>query len=533
MDRYRIMIVDDESDKREGIVSQIDWDALGYEVVAQAEHGNDALEKIEGRELDVVLTDIMMPFMDGLEMCSRLLKNYPALKIIIITGFNEFSYAKEAIRLNAVEYVLKPVNVEELTGILRKVHASIDENVAQKRDIEALQRSYDETLPLQRERFLSELLWGIVPEDDIPAQLASYELGIRDKTSYAVAVFEVRHSKRESPLVEWPLVPMSMRQIIFEQLDGKCAFEIVTGSAFIIAITAWDRENPIEDLLRVANEVCSECARVLELEVTAGVGRSRSAVDQIHGAFIEAKSALEYKAVVGGGSAIYIQDMEQERSDWPSFDKNSEQMLLSAIRFGSPEQLERIIDDILGRASECGEIEQQGYLLSVVNALYGIIQAHDLQNDPSVTEKLRGLMSLPAGWSAGAEMRGVLYELCQSISRRISARRATAARKLAEAAKQFIDEHYQDADLSVDRLCDFLHVSQSYFSTVFRQETGSSYVQYLTEVRMTHAVRLLQETDDKTYIIARKVGYEDPNYFSHVFKKRFGTSPVKYRSGSN
>jgi len=122
-----------------------------------------------------------------------------------------------------------------------------------------------------------------------------------------------------------------------------------------------------------------------------------------------------------------------------------------------------------------------------------------------------------------------MYDICVHMSEYLRAQRETAARNLAREARAFIDAHYQEHDLSVDRVCDYLHVSPSYFSTVFRKETGAAYVQYLTELRLNKAVELLLSTDCKTYEIARQVGYDEPNYFSYVFKKRFGVSPMRYR----
>ena len=123
MDLYRIILVDDEEEVRKSIIRKIDWQSVGFTVVGDAENGEDALEKIENLEPDVVLTDIRMPYMDGLTLAEKIRQKYPSMKIVIFSGYDDFEYAKRAIKLNVTEYILKPVNVEELTAILKKIQA--------------------------------------------------------------------------------------------------------------------------------------------------------------------------------------------------------------------------------------------------------------------------------------------------------------------------------------------------------------------------------------------------------------------------
>ena len=525
MDIYKIMIVDDEADVRNGIVEQIDWESLGFEVATVAENGQDALDKAESCNLDVVLTDIKMPFMDGLTMCEQLSKTHPAVKFIILTGFDEFEYAQSAVRLNVTEYVLKPVNVEELTGILRRIRGILDENAAHMRDIEALREKYLSALPRLRERVLNDLIWGILPQSTAAEQLERYDIHIMKNRYCMAAIFDVRKG-REEPAISWELVPLSVKQTISGQLKGICAYEVLIGSAEIILLTSWKEENPVEQMISIVSKICTECRRILNIDVTAGIGRCRDGALSLHESYIEARNALEYRSIVSG-NAIYIQDME--RGGGTQALEDHEKTLLSAIKFGTKEQIERQVRDIIGRIDLRSEWEQKIYLLSVFNTVYGIAAGYDLHSDASVQDSLRKMMRLPDDWKADEQAAEQLSEVCVLLGEHISEYRQTASKSLAEKAKEYIGEHFSESDLSVDRLCGHLHVSQSYFSTLFRTETGVSYIQYLTEIRMKKAVTLLQETDTKTYLIAEQVGYDDPNYFSHVFKKRFGVSPVKYR----
>ncbi|MDR0839889.1 MAG: response regulator [Christensenellaceae bacterium] len=530
MDIYKIMIVDDEADVREGIVRHIDWKKLGLSVVAEAENGQDALEKAEAQEIDIVLTDIKMPFMDGICMCEHLRELYPSIKIIFLTGFDEFDFAKAAIKLNAVEYILKPINVAELTEILRRVRALLDESNAQKRDMEALRQDYQNMLPLMRDRFLNELLWGIAPEDDLPARLAQHGIALGQSPYHVVAVFAVERAPGVDSAVARELAPISVKQLVEETLQGRCVYEAFLDSVSIVVITSWPNASPIAELMRLANEICLRSARVLGLLVTAGIGRPQSDLRDLHASHAGARASLEYKAAAGAGQAIYIGDMEQVTlDDAISFDSRSEQQLLSVIKFGTQEQLRRMLTGLLDQIDNSDAWERQAYLISVFNTVFRIVRRYKLHAENTVAEHMQMLLRAGDHWDDQEAMLNSLLQTCACIRDYISTQRATAAKTFVEEAKRYIGENYGDPTLSLERLCQRLHVSQTYFSAVFKQKTGMSYVQYLTETRLNRAVELLRETDEKTYIIAREVGYEEPNYFSYVFKKHYGLSPTQYR----
>ena len=158
MNLYRIILVDDEEEVRKSIIKKINWQAAGFKVVGDAENGQEALEKIELLEPDVVLTDIKMPYMDGLTLAGKIREKYPSIKMVIFSGFDDFEYAKQAIKFNVIEYILKPVNVEELTAILLKIKSNLDEEIAQRRDVNLLRENYRQSLPIIREHFLNDLI---------------------------------------------------------------------------------------------------------------------------------------------------------------------------------------------------------------------------------------------------------------------------------------------------------------------------------------------------------------------------------------
>ena len=235
---YKIMIVDDEAEVREAIKRKIDWKMLGFEIAADAENGRDALEKAETLELDVVLTDIKMPFMDGLELGAALAQRKPNLKLIVFSGFDAFEYAQEAIKLNVVEYVLKPVNAEELTAVLRRVRNLLDAEIAQKRNIEQLTEAYHKSLPLMREKFLQELLRGPMDPVEMLRQCDRFGIAVREGRQRIVAVCEIPPGAEGSGELSDELVSVSIRQMMDEVLRGRCHREIFFSLSSVIAVTS-------------------------------------------------------------------------------------------------------------------------------------------------------------------------------------------------------------------------------------------------------------------------------------------------------
>ena len=171
MKLYRIILVDDEEEVRKSIIRKIKWEENGFLVAGDAENGEDALEKIEALEPDLILTDIRMPYMDGLTLAERVRQKYPSMKIVIFSGYDDFEYAKQAIKLNVTEYILKPVNVEELTAILKKIKANLDQEIEQKRNVSLLRENYIKSLPILREQFLNELVNAPVASETVETRL--------------------------------------------------------------------------------------------------------------------------------------------------------------------------------------------------------------------------------------------------------------------------------------------------------------------------------------------------------------------------
>ncbi|WAJ25630.1 response regulator [Lacrimispora xylanolytica] len=535
MDLYSIILVDDEEEVRKSIIKKIEWQAAGFHVVGDAENGEDAMEKIEMLEPDVVLTDIRMPYMDGLQLAEKVRQRYPSMKVVIFSGYDDFEYAQRAIKLNVSEYILKPVNVEELTSILKRIKENLDLEIEEKRNLSRLREKYRKSLPIIREQFFNELIHKNLKKDLAEQKLREYDIPILGARKWMLAAIDVEEGDVVESLSlhsEEELIPISVMQIVREKLEGYCRFALFQSAseADMVVITALDEDNSITGLTDVLGDICKETKRILKVPVTIGIGHSCEDISGIPKAYQSAVDALGYKAIAGNGSTIYINDMEPVGSGKLEFDSLTEGELISAIKFGPEEKIESSVKNIMEKmkTAKVHFRQQQIYMIGIFNSIIQMMQQYDLALEDIMGEELESMVLFDK-LKKIEEFGQWLLRIAGKLNHLINQERDMTTRQVIQEAKQYILDNYQNPDLSVEMICRHLHMSPAYFSTVFKKETGQAYIAYLTEVRLNKAVELLNKTDDKTYIIASKVGYQEQNYFSYVFKKKFGVSPTRYR----
>lgn len=533
MSLYRIMLVDDEEEVRRAMIRQMDWERLGFTVAGDAENGQDALEKLEQLEPDVIMTDIRMPYMDGLTLVAKIREKYPFMKILIFSGYDDFEYAKQAIKFRVTEYILKPVNGEELAEILKRVKDSLDEEIEQRRNIDRLQERYENSLPVLRELFLNDLVSRTAGVSDIGPKCREYGIDFLDAGRWIAAVIHVEcmeQTEEQELSRHQELIPISVRALVEDHLKPYCRFAAFNSAEGITVIAAVDGCHSETGLINQLNDICKESRRMLGIAITIGVGCSCDRFQEICHSYQTAVDALGYRAIVGSGRTIYINDMEPVSRGKLQFQAKEEAELTTAIKFGKAEQIGGMLRELAARMDDAKvhANQYQVYMLTIVDCLIRLMQQYDLKMGEmfETEEHYADIIKRICRRESFAEE--VIPVACR-MNEALNQARDNTARKAIVEAKAYIQENYADPELSVDMLCRHLHMSPAYFSTVFKKETGQTYVNYLTEVRLQKAEKLLEETDDKTYEIAQKIGYQEQNYFSYVFKKRYGMSPTKYR----
>lgn len=543
----KLILVDDEEDVREGLIEQIDWERHGYIVTDRAENGHEAMEMIERSRPDVVVTDIQMPFMDGLQLAEWTRENYPLTKIIILTGYDEFEYARKAISLQIDEYVLKPFSSHELVEILLKVKEQIEAEVAQTENIYLLKAHYQRSLPILRELFLAELVTTRMSPEDIRKKCETFDLNLTEgfyitavispDTSISIAEASAEKSKKDVSLRNGNnrnLQLFAVRNIVDEISSSDFNLVFLAGEEVILITTGdQDVESMTKHTFQLLEVIREKVEKYLKLTVTVGVGAIRSAPDSLYLSYHEARQAVDYRLVLGNNRVIWIQDVESSRNSQAvmTLDERNEQRLIRSIKVGTEEDRSLVISSMFEeRARGAASIQDyQIYWLEIVALILRLTKENGTNPQELFGSEMNSLVEITS-FTGPDDLKNRLKMICDKLACNYESERHFSTRNAVEEAKAFIHKNYADSDLSIGSVCKLLHISTGYFSAIFKKETKMTFVTYLMQVRMDAAKEMLLTTTLKAFEIAEKSGFSDPNYFSFCFRKTFGLSPKEYRA---
>lgn len=531
MSQYSILFVDDEKEIYQNIENKLEWESMGFSVAGYAENGMEALELAERLHPDVLLVDVEMPDMDGLSLCAKLIRSTQRkIRTIFLSESEKMEYLREAIRLGSEAYIQKPVCLGELQEALVKIKNSLDKEREVERTLDKLNRYHRKSLPQMKEYFIMSLLKGRIREEQIEEMNAEYEVYLY-APYYAVAVLKMDGEGKE----HWEssrkeILASSLKQIIDENIPKEFRTYSMVSDDSVVVILMLESKGYFNRAVREMDQICRLAEKILEVNVTAGIGWVADTLGGLPESWKAALEAVEYRMFLGANRAYCISEVQPGANEEFSMDEQIAAQLLKDIKLGKEEELASDIDVLVEhlRGKKISVYKYQFIVIEIIMELVKLARTYRVKPEIifgerfDVLQRIREFISLE-------EMGQWLKGLCLTLRASVRRERKDSAKLLVESAKQFIHENYMDSTLSVEVLCTHLNVSAAYFSTIFKRETGKSFVTYLTGVRMEAARELLNNTEDKTYVISAKVGYPEPNYFSYVFKKQFGIAPSRYR----
>lgn len=384
---YKLILVDDEEEVRKGIVRKIEWGKYGFEIAGEAENGKEALDIAEKVNPDVVITDIKMPFMDGMRLSEELKEKFPTAKVVILTGFDEFEFARKAIKLNVIEYILKPISSQELIEVLKRIKSKLDEEIEQKEDIQKLKDYYSKSLPILREKFLTTLITNRLNKEEIVEKSTNYGIYLKGN-SFLVSVISIdfntiektdeyiENSKDEKFNVseDKELVKFAVLNISEEILGKHNGGIVFIHNDYLVVIASSVDEKCgklVNKCMSMLEEIRLCMEKYLHFTVTIGIGSVCNSVTELSNSYNNAISALDYRMLLGNNRVIYIADVEPNRMERVIFDELKEHSLASTIKIGTVTEIVEIIDNLFKEIidSKASFKEYQVYLLEMLTTI--------------------------------------------------------------------------------------------------------------------------------------------------------------------
>lgn len=531
---YNILIVDDESFVRSSIVSKIQWNQLGFQVIGEAENGLEALDLLEKNTVHVVMTDIRMPFMDGLGLSQQMKKDYPNTKVIFLTGFDDFEYAKEAVNLNIYRYILKPVTAKELTAMVEELKEQLDEEFREKKNVDILRRHLSLSKPYVEERLWSMLLTDQISSKDFISQLNNLDLPLNEG-QYGVSTMVVKEKELlESELFQMPkdheILKFAIHNIIKEIL-GRLEPNSLSfiHQQHIIICHQIESHQSKNKAIRTLEEILKGLDHFLNYKGAFGLGSFSLALEHTPLSYREAQDGWDYSAMAQNSGVYYLPDFQPKHQQRLYFEQEEQQLMMNLLKFGHSKPLIKALEGLFNKIPQSIPfLDYQLYVLDIFTLILHVARQHELAI-PSLLQSNHNIYLQFNQLKDRQDMANWLTGLALKIQKSIvTARRATND-EFISSATQLIHQKLQDPELSVDVICQYLHVSSTYFCNLFKKEMGMTCLKYITHLRMKKAKELLTQTALRSYEIAEQVGYADPNYFSYCFKKNIGKSPLKYR----
>lgn len=532
---YKLIFVEDDKQKREQIIECVDFYSCGFELAGQSGDGYTALEIAENCRPDLIITDIKMPYMNGLELCENLLSlPIPAPKIVIMSGYSEFEYAQKALSLHVCEYLLKPVNHDQLIDVLKCIKEKLDAEIKEKENIDFLKEHYLQSLPLLKEKFVQTLLTEQMSIQEIQSKMSLYQLNLTGE-NYIVSLLEITQqidnngngfditSKELSMYAVY-----NITQEILQQYDFVSCYVL---NNYIVIIFVFPDVNPLH-MINKCHHICQEIIytvdKFLSIPVSLGIGSIVNTISDLKASYESALTALNYRIIYGNKKAIYIGDVEQPAKGEPIYDESKELSLIRILKTGSIKELHTFFDDLFRLLDNNSHEILQLTIIMLLSSLLKAAYTCNIGAKPIADKNnlLTDLFSV----SGIANLKKWFIDLCTKIMDEIQTKRKNSYDLLIHKSIEYVNNHYHDSHLTISKVCEDLYVSQSYFCSIFKKCTKDTFTNYLTRVRIKKAKELLLTSHEKIYNIAAKVGYSDSNYFSYCFKKNIGLSPSDYRT---
>ena len=531
----KVFLAEDEFIIREGIKNNIDWQAHGYEFCGEASDGELAFPLIQKTRPDILITDIKMPFVDGLALSRLVKKELPETEIIILSGYEEFDYAKEAIQIGVARYLLKPINGEMLLQEIDSVAEIILGKQKEKEICEKYQKEMEENSLRDQMDLFQHLVTGDCSMEELLSVADKLDLKIMAPW-YSIVLLKIQSMKHDYEEYSGSIVVVDERIAKLAEPEHVLVFDrALEGRAFLF------KADSEEELLAYQKEYLGDVKEVLSgyanLRYFGGIGTPVNRLREIPASFEDASHAFAHRYLVAEScildSSLLMQEGAAEQEDFRISAVNPEQIdrakMQEFLRTGDLDEVIYFVDEFFGKLDG-------GAMKSRIFRQYITMDAYF-----SIADFLKGLGLQKDEIEAPDQDSSILQDeksamdyIVRIMNKALVLREKRASSRYEDVVSEvihYIEDNYAQEELSLNLLASHVNFSPNHLSMIFSQQTGQTLIRYLTDYRMNRAKELLRCSSKKSSVISMEVGYKDPHYFSYLFKKTQGMTPTQYRGG--
>lgn len=533
----KVFLVEDEYIVREGIKNNIDWEKNGYDFCGEASDGELAFPMISEKRPDIVITDIRMPFMDGIELSRMIKEEYPEIKIIILSGHEEFEYAKAAIQIGVEEYLLKPINGDELLQVVNRVAQKIKEENESR---ETLQEGEgDENFEYAKRQLLSSLIDDNASLSDAMEQGKKIHLNLMAQC-YNIMMLKLQRKNKEQGFSQRILELYKTMEDTLKEQDGQSImFDRAPEGKVILFMGSGE-----EEIRRNMDVFVGQFREILpeyeDVTYFGSVGVPVMRLRELGESYEAASHGFSYRFLtepnqIVDNHTVFDQTRNEKKFscsigsvDIQNLDK---QKIESFLKGGEMDEIHFFVEEYMKNTGDAGKNSMIFRQYIVMDMFFAA--SHFLTQITDGREQLGEPFESPEQMQKiVSDLEATVVYIKELFTKVMQVRDAQTTEHnsdVVENAKKYISENYHDEELTLNTVAHEVNVSPNHLSAMFSQKTGQTFVKYLTDVRMHRAKELLKCTSKRSNEICEEVGYRDPHYFSHLFKKNVGCSPIQYR----
>ncbi|MFZ5966058.1 MAG: response regulator [Bacillota bacterium] len=529
---FRIMIVDDEHTIRKGLINFIDWNTLGCMVLCEADNGILARDLLHTETPDIVIADIKMPGLDGIGLAQYVYENMPQIKMILLTGYSDFEYAQSAIKYNVVDFVLKPSSTDQLMEAVNKAKKLIIREKIEKDKMQRLENAIKENLSQIQEKFLQDLVNGVfIHTSNIFHQMQRLKIDIHNfyVLVYRIEKLEYVESSTKSEKNRNILLEIkNFISMIFKEFQH---YTLIVDSKNLCTLISFDDSRysqGMQIILSRSEEILNFVNHFMNIPISIGISERHTNPSEVQSAFREARKCLSHKFYDDGNIFVYSKfaacgHLPQETVTHQYIDN-----IIKYIESGSTQQAVEILRELFEYQKNAAyPIEHIKTTSIVICSLCSRLLGNFHVNFCDIVRNGDTIYAYILNCESIKDLRDTLETIIRTIGSSLSLL-STQHSYIISKVMAYIEENYQ-SPIKLDMLADYVHVNSCYLSRLFSKETGTTLTETITRIRIEKAKELLVSNNSKTYEIASMVGFEDPSYFSCVFKKYTSLSPNQFR----